>query len=281
MTRVLQYEPDPLAYIDMPLAVADVYDRGYFPQDQLTTYVTWLKDAWVPPTQFVRVVRYAPAEPQFVPFVQSQFERGITGMALIAAIDQRVPQIRTAVVQPGYAQPGYIQPGYAQPGYVQPGYVQPGYAQPVYTQSGRRQSGYVAPGNIQTGAVQNPHGGPPGQLKRTYGYQTGAEVVHGGRKRGHQFQQTSPAVIAAPRQHGRGNGHGHGHGRGNAPSAVAVPQPAPVIVPHGHGNGNGGGKEHGRRRGHRLVAAPAPAPVVVSQPGSPGLPHAGSPPRAR
>src|SRR6185436_17370578 len=37
-----------------------------------------------------------------------------------------------------------------------------------------------------TTVTTHPHGGPPGQLKKQLGLQTGAEVVHGG-KRGRQF----------------------------------------------------------------------------------------------
>ena len=104
-------------------------------------------------------------------------------------------------------------------------------------------------------------GGPPGQVKKQLGLQTGAEVVHGG-KRGRQF-------VTARVEHEHGHGNGRGRGREvqmiPPPMTSAAPpvvvQPAqPVFVPpgqakkqggeeHGHGNengkGNGGGKGHG------------------------------------
>jgi hypothetical protein len=122
-------------------------------------------------------------------------------------------------------------------------------------------------------APMHPHGGPPGQLKKQLGLQTGAEVVHGA-KRGRQF---APPNVVAPvvvtrveHEHGNGRGHGddHGHGRGRevqvvpppmasaAPPVIVQQPPQPVFVPpgqakkgggdeHGHGNGNGGGKGRG------------------------------------
>jgi hypothetical protein len=122
----------------------------------------------------------------------------------------------------------------------------------------------------------HPHGGPPGQLKKQLGLQTGAEVVHGG-KRGRQFVVQPQPVVVTRVEHGHGNGRGHGedhgegHGRGHgrgvqmlpppmtsaAPPPVVVQPAQPVFVPpgqakkqgggdeHGHGNGNGNGKGHG------------------------------------
>ncbi len=75
----------------------------------------------------------------------------------------------------------------------------------------------------------HPHGGPPGQLKKLYGYKTGAEVVHGTHRHGHgrghsRFVAPQPMFSSAPpmeREHGNphggppGNpGHGKGHGKG-------------------------------------------------------------------
>jgi hypothetical protein len=115
----------------------------------------------------------------------------------------------------------------------------------------------------------HPHGGPPGQLKKQLGLQTGAEVVHGF-KPGHQFGATTttqPVVITRVE-------HGHGHGRGHVHAARVLPppmassappvvvQPAqPVFVPPGqakkqggggeeHGKGPGEGKGQGKGKGH-------------------------------
>jgi hypothetical protein len=182
----------------MPLAVADTT----LPADQLIPLVTSLNQAYVPPAQFVRVVSYAPTtQPDFVPFVQTQVARGVSGPALVTAIDRRVPAPKT-----------------------------------------------------------HPHGGPPGQLKKLYGYQTGAQVVHG----------TPPprAVVAQPRvvvrEHGHGHGRSHGHTVAAQPRPLFVPQPIPqAMPPQGHGRGpqgfgppgqmkggdNGHGNGHGKGHG--------------------------------
>ena len=121
----------------------------------------------------------------------------------------------------------------------------------------------------------HPHGGPPGQLKKQLGLQTGAEVVHGF-KPGHQFGTvtTQPApqpVVISRAEHGHGHGraaevhaeHGHGNGRGHGHEVRAVPppmassappvvvQPAqPVFVPPGQAKKQGGGgEEHGKGPG--------------------------------
>ena len=114
----------------------------------------------------------------------------------------------------------------------------------------------------------HPHGGPPGFVKKQLGLQTGAEVVHGG-KRGRQFiavpVQTPPPMISsspppARVEHGHGHGHGEGHGRGHENVQVVPPQqpvivqqPAPMVMPgnrgEGHGEGHGHGNE-GQGKGH-------------------------------
>lgn len=128
----------------------------------------------------------------------------------------------------------------------------------------------------------HPHGGPPGLLKKELGLQTGAEVVHGG-KRGRQFVTVpgaAPAPVVVTRvEHGRGHGggeahaevhgKGHGHGKGGghgraaqvippmssaAPAPVVVQPPQPVFVPPGQakkqgGEGGGPGKGQGKGQG--------------------------------
>lgn len=122
-----------------------------------------------------------------------------------------------------------------------------------------------------TVTTTHPHGGPPGQLKKQLGLQTGAEVVHGS-KRGRQFVTVPGAVTQQPvivqrveRGHGRGHvkqaeRHGHGRGKGHdvrvipPPMASGAPpvvvQPAqPVFVPPGQAKKQGGGEEHGKGQG--------------------------------
>jgi hypothetical protein len=106
----------------------------------------------------------------------------------------------------------------------------------------------------------HPHGGPPGQLKKQLGLQTGAEVVHGS-KRGRQFTAVAPQPVVVQRVE---HEHGHGHGRGHAhevrviPPPMASGAPQPVFVPPGQAkkqgggedHGHGGGEGHGKGKGH-------------------------------
>jgi hypothetical protein len=101
-----------------------------------------------------------------------------------------------------------------------------------------------------TVATTHPHGGPPGQLKKQLGVQTGAEVVHG-------FKPGRQVVVQ--REHGHGNGHGRGHEHNvrvvQPPMTSAAPpvvvQPAqPVFVPPGQAKKQGGGEQHGHGEGH-------------------------------
>jgi hypothetical protein len=307
VTRVTRYYGDPLEWSEMPLSVAAVADLGYVPYDRLGSLVVTLNQAYVPPTQFIDVMRYAPVAltysgpNDFVPYVQDQYSQGVTGPALVAAIDQRWPtyglQARTAFVNTAPSAPRIVNSG---PSFF-PSQVRSLAAQNAATYQSasiNRNAGVAANGTpvAATGnaAAMNPHGGPPGQLKKNYGYQTGAQVINGGvapgsvavqrghgngnggngKGHGHQAVAVPQQQYAAPApvQHGHGNG-GNGHGRGH--QAVAVPQPqyfAPAPqVEHGHGNGNGGnGKGHGHGQPQFVAApqpqfapAPAQAPVVV------------------
>ena len=220
---------DPLALIAMPLAVAAVSDMANVPQDQLANLLATLNQADVPPAQFVQVVRYVPValqDQQFVPYVQQQVSQGVTGPALVTVIDQRLPQ---------YTPPPPL-----------PSYV------PAQTQVVEQEPFHG-----------NPHGGPPGLIKKQLGLQTGAEVVHG-HKPGRQFEARpmvaapAPQPVVVEREHGHGRGHmggpeGHGHGRGHAEAApvfippqaapqpvVIAPQAAPPGPPAGHGRGPDG-----------------------------------------
>ena len=109
--------------------------------------------------------------------------------------------------------------------------------------------------------TMNPHGGPPGQVKKQLGLQTGAEVVHG-HKPGRQFVTTQQPVVITRVEHEHGHGHGEGHGRGHGHEVRVIPppmssgappvvvQPAqPVFVPPGQAKKEGGGEEHGNGKG--------------------------------
>ncbi len=259
---------DPLSLAMLPLAVAAVSNIAGVPQDQLANLVATLDNANVPVVQEIQIIRYVPVAlvdngPQFVQFVQQQTAQGITGTALVPVVTQQI--------QTYYPQPQQVQIA-----------AQPAPAQTVFTPE---------PPPVVINRVtevrqhpMHPFGGPPGQLKKQYGYQTGAEVVHG-TKPGRQFPQQpavvqqTPAVVQQPavargHGHGEGEGHGRGHEKGMRPMISAAPapaappvvvappqaQPGPVVVAPGHGrgpegqgppgqqkeHGNGNGKGHGK-----------------------------------
>ncbi|MGZ8830562.1 MAG: hypothetical protein ACXW2Q_09315, partial [Thermoanaerobaculia bacterium] len=76
--------------------------------------------------------------------------------------------------------------------------------------------------NRVTEVRQHPHGGPPGQIKKQLGLQTGAEVVHGERDRIDE------------------RNHGHSNGRGRDNAQVAQPQ---------HGQDGGGNQGQQKDKG--------------------------------
>ncbi len=83
----------------MPLAV-DACSRSGVPDDQLGRFALQLNDANVPPPLFVETVRYAPIalqQPDFFPFVDDQISQGVTGAALVTAINGRLPRYGVTV----------------------------------------------------------------------------------------------------------------------------------------------------------------------------------------
>jgi len=257
---------DPLSLIAMPLAVAAVADITGVSQNQLASLVASLNQAYMPPVQMVEVLRYSPValvvdngEP-FVQFVQSQTTRGIYGTALVPVIVGELqtyypPQTRITVAAPA--------------------------APSVFT----AQDFVPAPVTTRVAEVRlHPHGGPPGQLKKQLGLQTGAEVVHGARP-GRELRPIArqPEVVVREKGHGRGKHEvtpppmisstpptpkvRKQHGKGHAEAVpMVVPRtevPAPGIAPpfnppgksnaHAGGGppggkhpGKGGGKGHGK-----------------------------------
>jgi len=187
----------------------------------------------------------------FIGYVQQQVAQGVTGPALAPVVVQQLQTYYPAQTQIAVAAPAPVYtPAPSRVAVAAPApqrvVVERDYAPPP-----------VAVSRVQEWRA-HPHGGPPGQLKKQYGYQTGAEVVHG-EKRGRQFTPVAAApppaapVVTAPQR-----GEEHGHGRGHE-------KPAPMIS-----------------SAPPMVAQPAPpAPAVVAQPGPPagGPPgHAGGPP---
>lgn len=152
VTRFQPAQFDPLALIAMPLAVAAVADITDIPRNDLFQFIASLNQARVPPPQFVEVVRYSPVvlvdrtqSPLFVSFVRTEIDRGVIGSPLAFAIADRIRvanDVDIDVVRP-------------------------------------RTRVIVDRDDFIPANVRHPHGGPPGQLKKQLGLQTGAEVVHG------------------------------------------------------------------------------------------------------
>ena len=229
-TRLQTYQPtrfDPLALIAMPLAVAAVSNLTDVPQSDLISFITALNQAAVPAPQFVEVVRYSPVAfvdttygPQFIQFVTTEADRGISGESLAIAIAGRYRTI-------GVREIDVVRP---------PRTVwvdRTAYLPPVVQERIRTRVAEVR---------THPHGGPPGQLKKQRGVQTGAEVVHGsaprherivisrdddrGRKTDRRVKPRTidqsrgkpdgePVVQTASRDDDRGNDRRGNSGRGN------------------------------------------------------------------
>lgn len=165
VTRVSQYQPsyvvrdtsDLLALVAMPLAVAAVADVAGIPFGDLSSLVSSLNAARMPPVQVVEVLRYSPVvlvddyeRPRFVQYVNTQVVSGVTGPRLITLIDDR---FRTYDVTPRFDVVNVVDD----------------------------EDDRFFPPAVTTRVAEvraHPHGGPPGQLKKERGLQTGAEVVH-------------------------------------------------------------------------------------------------------
>lgn len=227
-----------LALVAMPLAVAAVSEVTDMPMSDLIDVVTLMNDAVVPPAQFIEVVRYAPAalvveteQPRFVEFVRVQYDSGLRGPALVNSIEDRlqfygVPSIDLDVIAPRVVD-------------IDDDFI----PQVVRTRIAEARS--------------HPHGGPPGQLKKELGVQTGAEIVHGSKPGKANRKRDDDRVVARviedrpdrvvtrradddDRDKGRGkkqvkadDGRGRGHAAKNAAKE------------HGGGHGKGKGKGKG------------------------------------
>lgn len=252
---------DPLALLTMPLAVAAVSDLTGVPQDQLANLVATLNEANVAPTQFVQVLRYAPValvtqvpqQPTFVQYVQQQQAQGITGPALVTVIDQQLPNYGIA--------PQTLAAPLPSPQAV---VVDRNYFPPMVRERVARARG-------------NPFGGPPGQLKKAEGLQTGAEVVHGYQP-GRQIEQ--PVVqrpVMAERHHG--NPHGMPPGQARRVEQLPPPMMSGSMPPQAAHVPPGQAKKMARPP---VVvapqAAPAPGPPAGMPPGLAKKERGGGPP---
>jgi hypothetical protein len=150
----------PLSLVAMPLAVAAASELAGVPPRELVQLTTALNEALVPPIHFIEVVRHAPAvlvdpaiQPEFLRFVRTQVDRDVRGDAFAIALTDRFRTYGLTEVDLVDARQRTV----VLEREVIPEFV----VRRVAQVSG------------------HPHGGPPGQLKRDLGLQTGAEVVHG------------------------------------------------------------------------------------------------------
>jgi len=247
VTRVTTLAPsystsnDLLSLIGLPLAVSAVSNLTGVSQDSLANLLVTLNQANVPPAQEIEVIRYVPVAlvvdngQTFVQYVQQQVAQGITGPALVPVV---VQELRTYYPQPAQV----VVSAPATPPPPQAVIVDQNFVPPVVV---RRVE------EVRT----HPHGGPPGQIKKELGLQTGAEVVHG-EKPGRQFTPTT--------EERRGKGHGKEQG-GPPPMMSSTPapvvqqqappaaQPVPAANPPGKDRGDqkgDQGKGKGKDKGH-------------------------------
>src|SRR5687768_7786973 len=165
---------DWLSLVAMPLAVAAVSEITDVPTNELIDFVTTLNQADVPPPQFIEVVRYVPVvladetiRPQFVTFLETQVSQGVTRSALAEAIAVHLRN-NASVEEINVTAPRIVEVNQIVP--------------PVVVTRVQK---------IKT----HPHGGPPGQLKKARGVQTGAEIVHGSKPKGRDVVVTTPVVV--------------------------------------------------------------------------------------
>jgi hypothetical protein len=159
VTRFQPVRYDPLSLVAMPLAVAAVADIADVPPLELASLVSLLNQASMPPRQFVEIVRYSPValiddDPRFLTYVTTQVGDGSRGITLARLINERYEVL--GVPDVNVVSPPVLQLASQSPVWIPP---------VVSTRVAESRS--------------HPHGGPPGQLKKELGLQTGAEVVHG------------------------------------------------------------------------------------------------------
>ena len=244
------YNTDPLAFIGLPLAVAAVSNITGVPQTELANLVASLNSANVPPVQEIEIIRYAPVAlvvdngTPFVQYVQQQTAQGVTGTALFPVV---VQELRTYYTPQTQTQIAVVAPA-RQRVVIERDFVPP-----------------VVVTRVQE-VRAHPHGGPPGQIKKQLDLQTGAEVVHGG-KRGRQFKAVpqaapAPVVVVPERKPAKEHGRLQREGGPAIQQPMISSSPAPQVQqpqvkekgkeggPPGQqkekDKGKGGGKGHGK-----------------------------------
>jgi hypothetical protein len=234
VTRLGAAPSDPLTLVALPLAVAAVADITGVPRDQLADFVATLNNANVPPSQIIEVVRYVPVAlidqgPPFVQFVQQQATQ-ITGPALTPVIIRR------------------LQPLYPATQIVIPAPVVVRRPAPVVVVD----QNFVPPVVVTRieEVRQHPHGGPPGKLRKIFGLQTGAEVVHGdrGERQVGERQVRERQVVVQQPMTSSSRDKNRERQTVVAPARVPPPQ-QPVVIQQPDQRGKDRGRDEGGQRG--------------------------------
>ncbi len=240
VTRVAQFRPigdtnDLLALAAMPLAVAAVADITGIPFADLSNLVSSLNAARMPPMQIVEVLRYSPVvmvdqyeRPRFVQFVNTQVVSGVTGPRLIDVIDDR---LRTYDVEPRF--------------------------DTVAVNVIDDRDFFPAAVTSRVAEVRaHPHGGPPGQLKKQRGVQTGAEVVHGTTRRDdrparvkRETRSSEPRVTKQRARREVKRVEQPKIDRKPKAERQRIEQPKPDRAPRGKAGGQGQGQGQGKDKG--------------------------------
>ena len=231
----LEVDNDLLALVAMPLAVAAVSEITDVPTNDLIDMVTLLNDADVPPVQFVEVVRYVPValvvqqdttQPRFIEVVRAQEQSGVRGIQLVTFIEERLHFYGLPTVDFDVTAPRLVEIEQEQ----------------------------IVPTVVRTRIAEvkaHPHGGPPGQLKKAAGVQTGAEIVHGtarnrGRDRDDDRNVSTRVVTRSVNDNDDDRGRVTKERKAKAPK-VAQSNKAGKHENKGRGNGGGKDKDKGNK----------------------------------
>jgi hypothetical protein len=231
----------PLSLVAMPLAVAAASELAGVPPRELMQLTTALNAALVPPIHFIEVVRYAPAvlvdpaiQPDFMRFVTTQVNGQLRGDEFAIALTDRFHSYGVTEIDLVEAR--------RRPVVLEREVIPEFVVQRVAQVSG------------------HPHGGPPGQLKKQLGLQTGAEVVHGEHpgRGGPRGADVSPATRSQPPA-----ARDRAPARPQTPRATQAPgRAAPQAEPRDQNRGRGQGQ-----------ARPAPRPDESASPGPSNRPE--------
>jgi hypothetical protein len=240
VTRLETRPRDPVALALMPLAVAAVSELTGVPAPPLVELVATLNHANIAPAHFVEVMRYVPVVLvdengyEFVTYVREEVARGVTGSALVTLIERRFPDY-------GVPRPEIVDLGYRS---VDPLY-QDRFFPPVVWERVARD-------------VAHPHGGPPGQLKRELGLQTGAEVVHGAARLGERQRGPSDRGVETRAVRGRSGKDSRGKEAAVRQRGQSEPTGGRGKAATGQQNENRGAAS-GKRGGKKAEAVPGRA----------------------